>query len=83
MYCVRAETVVINGASLDVVVADPACTTRHIVATREEIGGLANLIQPLTAHEAGQLSTAVWGLLILAFALGLVIRFVWTSRSNA
>lgn len=37
-------------------------------------------VQPLTASEAGQLTTSIVVVLVLAFVLGRVVSFVWSSR---
>ena len=58
-----------------VIQCDSACT----VTVKHEVS-LMSWVQPLTASEAGQLTTSIVVVLVLAFVLGRVVSFVWSSR---
>jgi hypothetical protein len=80
VICVRTESVVLPSGGADVLVQDSACSTGLVVTTREEMARLLYPIQPLSSSEAGAITSSVVGALALAFAVGLVFRFVWNGR---
>jgi hypothetical protein len=80
MYCIKAEPSTVNGTSQDVLTVDHTCTTGYVVTTKEELAKLTYYIQPLSSEQAGQLATSVMAILCVAWALGRLVSFVWSSR---